>query len=122
MSDYAKLNPDVVNEMKDMMGDSFGELINNYISASSKSIEILKSEMVKPDNYDYPTIRLHVHSMKSSSAQIGFEEYSKLAAKIELDIINNNYKDIISDLKVFTENFASVLNEVKKLINSSLYS
>ena len=115
MVNYAELNQDALNEIKDMMGDSFPELIKNYIAASSKSISSLENELTKSDGYDYPNIRLHVHSMKSSSAQIGFEEYSKLASKIELDIINNNYAAILPDLKIFVENFNIVLEAANAL-------
>lgn len=69
-----------LNEIKDLLGDDFLTLLDVYTSDTNNRYTELEKAL-KGD--DFNSIRQLSHAMKSSSANIGADTVSSIAAKIE---------------------------------------
>ncbi len=74
------INDHVFSMTKDVMGDKFGNLISTFIKNSDLYVAAIN------DGYtsrDFSRVEKAAHPLKSSSAMIGFEEFSMLAKQTE---------------------------------------
>lgn len=106
---------DTLNELHEIMGDDFGELVGVFISDSQTQIENLKSAISSSNAED---VRRIAHTLKGSSSNLGLgvlsescqvlehkaAEGSLVEANEHLEIITSNYE---AAKKALEENFAS---------------
>ena len=90
-------------------------LIENYIKTTSRLLDEHKNDL---NAKDYNAIKIKVHSIKSSSQQIGAMELGEMSKKIELDIINNQVTNIESQMNDLVSKYKLVEAELKGLIGS----
>jgi len=65
------------NEIKDLMGDGFGDFVKLFLSELRKDIDTIM------DTEDVSVIKLKAHSQKSSCGLIGVSELSGVFLEIE---------------------------------------
>lgn len=103
--DYKKLN-----EIKQLMGEDFHKLVAIYISDNKKRLDELDEKIHK---CDYLEIKQIAHSMKSSSANIGADQASSIAANIEQYAISESIANILvllPQLKIAIAEVFQILN------------
>jgi HPt (histidine-containing phosphotransfer) domain-containing protein len=74
------IDPDIVLETKDVLGDDFSKLVKNFnedVQGHLTSIELSRA------SNDFSTIRESAHSLKSSSFQIGAMRMHYITKTIE---------------------------------------
>lgn len=98
------------NEIKALLGDDFTTLLDVYQNDTSHRLaEIENAFKVK----DFNKIRQLSHAMKSSSANIGAEEVSSIAATIEnaaIDEIAETISASLVGLKKAIEEAIQIMN------------
>lgn len=104
------MNYQKYKEIKQLMGEDFKKLLAVYISDNKKRLVDLEEMIHKRD---YREIKLISHSMKSSSANIGADQASNLAASIEQYAISEsiaNIQDLLPQLKKAFDEVIQILN------------
>jgi len=86
MSDTS-INFTKLEEMKDIMGEVFIQLIPAYLDQSDEMITEMPDLLGKGD---LETLERHAHSLKSSSLNVGAEALSAIARKLEDTTRSNN--------------------------------
>ncbi len=71
---------DTLEQMKDLMGDKFGSMIEKYLSSSAKYIKQAEEALT---NNNAKLLADCAHPLKSSSASLGAMRVSELAADLE---------------------------------------
>ena len=87
--DYNKLQ-----EMKDVMGSGFSELIPAYIKQSD---EMVNGMMVMLEQNDLQTLERYAHSMKSSSHNLGANILSQLSMELEGMVRNSEDANLLNN-------------------------
>ena len=78
--DETTLDVETLDTLKEIMEDDFAELIPAFEQSSEEIINALKSAQ---PGQDFDQLRLHSHSLKSSSANIGAMRLSTMARQLE---------------------------------------
>lgn len=105
----------VLIPLKELMGDDFSLLVNSYIESSNLAISKI-SESIKTQNLEI--IKLNSHSLKSSSAQLGIVEFSKIAADIEQMYDGDKDNEAISKCNDLINMYPVVVEALKEAINN----
>jgi len=88
------VNTEKLEEMKNIMGEVFNELIPTFIEQS----DILVNSMLELlDDNQLDTLKRHAHSMKSSSLNVGAVSLSKLSMTLEELLCNNENSDSLKE-------------------------
>ncbi len=80
MSQADTLNMDTLDILKEAMEDEFDELVEVFLESS---LELLDGMEQAQSANDVDTYTRNVHSLKSSSANLGCELLSSMAAEVE---------------------------------------
>jgi signal transduction histidine kinase/HPt (histidine-containing phosphotransfer) domain-containing protein/ActR/RegA family two-component response regulator len=93
--------------------DRYARVLETYLKDIEKRLEILASP---PDEFGLPLFTTQVHALKSSSASIGADEISRLAAALEsaggggdMKYIRDNLAPFLEKLTVMAERLKSAL-------------
>jgi histidine phosphotransfer protein HptB len=116
MSDTS-VNFTKLEEMKDVMGEIFIQLVPAYLEQSDEMI----AEM--PDllsNGDLETLERHAHSMKSSSLNVGAERLGKIACELEDISRSSGNTDILSEkIDAITDEYMKVKMQLQGYLQSN---
>lgn len=107
--------------IKDGVKNSGGSLENYYIVLEAYYLDGKNKLLELKNSLDSDNIKLftiHIHSLKSASANIGAMDLSALAQKLELagNVENRNY--ITNNIDDFTQPFSKLLFEIDKLLRT----
>lgn len=86
---------EILHGLKEAVGDSFAHIIQVYLEEVPHNIENMRASLEKQD---YENVRIVVHSLKSSSANLGAMEVSKLAADLERQLIDRKFDGVSNGL------------------------
>ncbi len=67
-SDTQTIDMDIVEELKDVMGDDFSLLVESFIRDGQQRLQVMK---VALDGQDQEALRAQAHSFKGSSSNLG---------------------------------------------------
>lgn len=108
------LDPDVVKELREVVGDSFDKLIKEFVKSSREILEAIH-QSVKENNYS--DVVFQGHKLKSSSAQVGAKRLSELACELENRAKKENLKgakklcdQAFSSLEAFEEEYQALVS------------
>jgi len=104
------MNLSKFNEIKALLGDDFTKLLDVYRADTTHRLEEIEYAI---EAMDFMKIRHLSHAMKSSSANIGAEEVSAIAATIEhaaKEEIAETVSDSIEGLKKAIEEAIQIMN------------
>lgn len=107
------LDEQIVNELKDIMGDDIGMLMETFIVDSQQKLEQLKA-LLKDDDFD--AIRRLAHSLKGSSKNVGASALASHCENLEHDARDEN----LTDRDAYLNNILESFETTKSTINSEL--
>ncbi len=108
MSDQV-LDPNVFNEMRELMDDALGAFINTYLDNSPKLIAHIDTGLASGD---MDAVKHNAHQLKGGSGSIGAMHLFELAKQIEHQSGNGQPQgldQLVSDLKAEYERVAEAL-------------
>ena len=107
------INKAMIEELKDLMGDDFGMLIETFISDSEQRIIDLNVAITANNATD---LREIAHGLKGSSSNLGAEELASISYTLEsmglhaeLDDAAGNYQKLIAEYSKVKDYFTSLL-------------
>jgi histidine phosphotransfer protein HptB len=80
MSHDASLDTQMLDDLKELLGESFNELINRYLSDSSARFALLQTAVA---SQDFKTIYYEAHGVKGSSRNMGANKLAEICGKLE---------------------------------------
>ncbi len=104
---------DVINELKEIMGDDFDELISIFISDGQTQIENLKLSIQSSNVED---TRRFAHTLKGSSANLGLNALSESCMTLE----RNAAEGLPEDASELLENIINRYNTAKEILTEKL--
>lgn len=91
---------DNLNMLKELIGDDLKEILDAYLQTAPDNINKLEQALTQADAEQ---VRMQAHSLKGSSANIGANDLSSLAAQLEQlgknDDLNGNANDLFSQIR-----------------------
>ena len=116
MSDTA-INFTKLEEMKDVMGEIFIQLIPAYLQQSDEMIAEMQDLL---SNGTIDTLERHAHSMKSSSLNVGAEKLGEIARELEDMCRNKDSTEVLNEkIIVLTEEYAKAKTGLQGYIESN---
>ena len=116
MSDSA-INFTKLEEMKDVMGEIFIQLIPAYLEQSDEMI-VEMQELLSSGTID--TLERHAHSLKSSSLNVGAEELGEIARELEDMCRNNDNTELLHEkIIALTEEYAKAKTGLQGYMQSN---
>ncbi|TQV75345.1 Hpt domain-containing protein [Aliikangiella marina] len=109
------LDEQVVNELKDIMGDDLGVLMETFITDSHDKINELESIIYGADN---DAIRRLAHSLKGSSKNIGANQLADKCERLEHDARNEKLGDRQAYFDAICESFDLTKTGIEGLLQS----
>lgn len=107
------INLTVLNELKEIMGDDFSELVNVFIADGKNQLDILNTAIALSNAQD---IRRIAHTIKGSSANLGINKLSQMCKELEVNAADNN----LSRANELFNAISNEYNEVKVLLEELL--
>ena len=105
------LDDEVVRPLKELLGEHFAELINDFISSFPPQLDELKTAS---NTDDVKTMMQISHTLKSSSGSFGFIRLFKRLEYLELQARKNSLVDHADQVKLIDEAFQCVLEKINK--------
>ena len=99
------VNASVFDEVREVMGDDFNELLSAYVSSMN---DILQKLPQSCHDSDLQEAQRMAHSMKSASANIGAERLSTMARQLENQTRKGNLEQAQSQLAELDSEFRRV--------------
>ena len=109
------LDEEVIGDLRDLMEDEFGDLIQNFIDDTDIRISQI-SEAIDKTNTD--DMKKAAHALKSSSGNIGAMKLSRFAEEIE----RLGFEESIGNALDLIDQARKEYSEVKKILSSELQS
>lgn len=106
------LDPDIIKELKDIMGQDFLLLFTTYMSDSIDKITELKNAIHKED---IDQVRRVSHSLKGSSLNLGVIKVAELCNKIETGAAQGDKRYFIDLLHSIDAEFSNVSQAINEL-------
>ncbi len=106
------LNEDLLEELKMIMEDDFSDLMHTFLVESERQYNQAKSAW---EADDFSSLRLSVHTLKGSCANVGAETLHQTCARLE-DLAKAGSRDEVPELLArASEQLADVQNRIKAL-------
>jgi len=106
------VNTEMLSELKALMEDEFGLLVDTYCSDGQVKLEALE-EAVNSD--DAEKVREMAHSLKGSSSNVGAEFLSDICCKLESKSKNGDLSDAQMMLEQIKQEFQQVSTLIKQV-------
>ncbi len=81
------INLTTLNELKEIMGDDFSELVTIFISDGNTQLDNLDTAIASSNAEDTRRI---AHTLKGSSANLGIDTLSQMCKELEVCAADNN--------------------------------
>ncbi|TQV86709.1 Hpt domain-containing protein [Aliikangiella coralliicola] len=117
----AALDLQIIDELKLIMGDDIGMLLETYFSDSVIKIQEL-SEIAERSHSevtdDSDIIRRTAHSLKGSSKNVGAKNLAQLCELLETNARNNQLENLSIQVEDITQAFEVFKIEIGQLLSS----
>lgn len=108
----SQIDINAIERLKKIGGDKLmNQIIEIYLNDTPAKVDIA---MQAVEANDLDKIADIVHSLKSSSGNVGAMNLSQLANKIEVDIRTGNRQNVLADVKELKKIYDSVIIELKE--------
>ncbi len=101
------------DSLKELLGDSFSQLIETYINDSQVRVEKLSTAI--PER-DFEVIRHESHGLKGSSRNLGIFGLGDVCEKVENDSNAKNGDSFEQDFAAIEQQFAAVSDYLKSFL------
>ncbi len=109
----SELDNKTLLELKDVMGDDFGQIIHSYIKHSTELISNIKLLI---NTGDLKEVQRLVHSFKSSSKNVGAIELGDKAYEIEKKLANGNHSELDDEIQNLIVRYDRVVKALEELL------
>jgi len=103
------LDDEVVRPLKELLGDHFAELVNDFISSFPPQLDKLKTAS---NTNDADSMMQISHNLKSSSGSFGFIRLFKRLEHLEQQARKNNLVNHADQVKLIDEEFQCVFEKM----------
>lgn len=103
------LDEDVVRPLKELLGDSFPELIDDFLTSFPHKLKDLKAAS-RCDNVD--AILQISHTLKSSSGSFGFVRLFKRLEHLELQARKDTIENQSDQVELIDQEFKYILSQL----------
>jgi len=110
-TDVPTIDETVANPLKELLGDSFYELVNDFLTDFPVKFKSLLSAQ---DGNDVDTIFKIAHTLKSSSGSFGFIRLYKQLEHLELQARKDNLIKPDEQLTFIEQEFNKVVSETDR--------
>ncbi len=107
------IEPDVLDVLKSMTGESYIPILESYIKMADEAVPAISQAI---SSKDASTLRREAHSMKSCSMQIGAMQIGEMAGKIEKLSLDAKFDEISEIFPPISEMGRKVTAHLKDLI------
>lgn len=108
---YNIIDANMIEQLKELLEDRFGELVERFISDGSLRVERLKAAVPK---CDFAVIHAEAHGLKGSSRNIGANPLGQACEELENRGRFNNDEDLVTLLAAVEQEFAAVCTVLVK--------
>jgi CheY-like chemotaxis protein/HPt (histidine-containing phosphotransfer) domain-containing protein len=113
----AAVNQEIIQDLLEMMGSEFTDLVRVYLEDTPKSLALLERSAAEGDA---EALIAPSHSLKSTSANLGALQLSEMAKRIEHGARSGNLGgEPVVLVAQLTAEFQRVQNELKRLLASA---
>jgi PAS domain S-box-containing protein len=102
---FVTLDDEVFDNLRDVIGDSFGGMVGIYLRTSAALIDRLGEQLGNAEKEEF--LR-DAHSLKSSSGQMGAMNISHLAKRLEADALTGSSDELEGLYKKLVEDFEKI--------------
>lgn len=99
------LDQTILVNLSQALGDRMPHILEVYMQEVPRSIADMRSAMSKED---YEAVRIIAHGLKSSSANVGALQVSRLAANLELKLKQQHVDNLAVDIDKLAQAFDQV--------------
>ncbi len=108
------IDPSVIADLVDVMGEDFSELIEIYLQDSPAHLKLLQEA---GRNFDLEQVVGPAHSMKSSSANVGAMSVSNIAKILESGARQGSLQNPSEMIEKLSHHYAQASAELRKLLS-----
>ncbi len=114
MTERPLLDQTMLDSLKDLLGDKFGQLITAFLSDSEARFASLKTALPEPD---LTVIKNEAHGVKGSARNIGANPLAEICADIEDQARAGNADGLEQKIAAAERSFAAVSEELRALVD-----
>lgn len=93
--DTVVLDKEILENLRAAVGDRVAHIVRVYLDEVPRNIDTMRNAIAKQD---WESVRITVHSLKSSSANVGAMRVSQLAAQMERNLQQKDVANVTTDL------------------------
>ncbi|WP_444994869.1 Hpt domain-containing protein [Aliikangiella sp. IMCC44359] len=109
-----ELEPAIINELKEIMGEDLNFLLEAYLTDSQENISQLHEAV---DDACCEDVRQYAHSLKGSSRNVGATEVANYCEQLE----GSAKQGDLSQGKALLNNISIAFNETKQIIETNYF-
>lgn len=110
MSSDSHVDSDMLNGLKELLGEKFTQLIDAYINDGTARIERLETAV---NIVELPAVCMEAHALKGSSNNIGAQVFAQLCGDLEHQTRAGDDSDLIPKVAAIAHEFAAITNELE---------
>lgn len=112
-SETPRLNEEKFNELKDILGGDFREIVDEFSKIVPYSLEKIAESLKSGDTNQ---VFVEAHTLKSSSGNIGLSRFSALCAILETQARNNALTDPQAQLRLLNDEFPAGVEALNRML------
>lgn len=109
-NDIQRLDDNKFNELNDILGDDFTEIVNEFSNIVPESLINIDSALKSGDT---EKVFMEAHTLKSSSGNLGLSRFSHLCAILEEQARNNIMSEAETQLDLINTEFTEGVNALR---------
>ena len=110
MGASARIDAAMMAQLKELLGERFGELVERFIQDGERRISLLRSAVVQPD---FDVVHAEAHGLKGSSRNIGANVLGTLCGDLEQSGKDRSVANLPTLFAAVEQEFAAVCAELK---------
>jgi len=112
MATSAKIDAAMAAQLKDLLGDRFGELVDRFIQDGERRMGLLRQAVVEQD---FVVVHAEAHGLKGSSRNIGANTLGNYCGELEQAGKEHSASVMPTLLAAIEQEFAAVCAELKTI-------
>ena len=110
MSDVQHIDAAMIEQLRELLGERFGELVERFVSDGNRRLQLLQSAVA---DLNFEVIHAEAHGLKGSSRNLGAGPLGDYCQQLENDGKNKNSPSLEQTLAAVEQEFAAVVAQLK---------
>lgn len=106
----AKIDAAMMRDLKDLLGDRFGELVERFVQDGNRRIALLRDAVPLRD---FDTVHAEAHGLKGSSRNIGANGLGDVCGNLEQRGRDKSPDNLATLFAAVEQEFAAVCDELR---------